>query len=369
MDSSKSIYSSKPLLVFWETTKACDLACRHCRATSMKLPAREELNLNQSIDFLHQLTQFEGRPPVLIMTGGDVMKKQHLPEIMEEARLLKIPFALSPAVTGLENEEAIELVKHSGSSSISISLDGRKDFHDFIRGAGVFESTLKILMSREEIGVNIQVNTLVSSDNVKDLPWVLKILLDSGIRTWEIFFLIKVGRGIDIDDVSAEEYDAVCRFLVFASGYGINIRTVEGPYFRKLSYDHNNALEKGRNSLYNSLRDLTVKICGAPDHADDKIPIARTSDGNGVIFVSHDGKVKPSGFLPIDLGSITGQSLPEIYRSNPTLKRLRDRNNLTESCRECPYRELCGGSRARAFFYEGSVFGKDPVCPLLLSGV
>ncbi|EQD29571.1 coenzyme PQQ synthesis protein related protein, partial [mine drainage metagenome] len=146
----------------------------------MKLPAKGELDLDQSIDFLHQLIQFEGRPPVLIMTGGDVMKKQHLPEIMEQARSLKIPFALSPAVTGLRNDGAFELVRNSGASSISISLDGRKDFHDFIRGTGVFDSTLKILGLREDIGVSMQVNTLVSSDNIKDLPLVLRILLDLG---------------------------------------------------------------------------------------------------------------------------------------------------------------------------------------------
>ncbi len=364
MELSASKYVNKPVLVFWETTKACDLTCLHCRATSMKSPAEGELDQEQSIEFLDQLTMFDGKPPVLIMTGGDVMKKKGLDRVLERAGELKIPFALSPAVTGLQNDGAIELIRTSGASSISISLDGRREFHDLIRGAGIYDSTLRTLDTMKKIGVNLQVNTLVSGDNLADLPYVLKILLDRGIRTWEIFFLIKVGRGVGINDVTPEQYDAVNRYLVFVSGYGINVRTVEGPYFRKLADDHNNARLGVGNDIFESLRQSTIELCGVPDHADDMIPIARTSDGNGVIFVSHDGNVKPSGFLPMDLGNVLNQPLVDIYRHNPVLQRLRDRNNLASPCLECPYREICGGSRARAFYYSGDVLGRDPVCPL-----
>ncbi|MCL4444359.1 MAG: radical SAM protein, partial [Candidatus Thermoplasmatota archaeon] len=203
MENIASGYQSRPLLVFWETTKACDLTCRHCRATSMKLPAEDELTLDQSMDFLNQLTEFNGKPPVLIMTGGDVMKKQNLAEIMHHARDLKIPFALSPAVTGLGNEGSFSLVEGSGASSISISLDGKEGFHDYLRGIGVFQKTIRTLRALKESGINIQVNTLVSGNNLTDLPWVLKILLELGIKTWEIFFLIKVGRGMDVEDVTS----------------------------------------------------------------------------------------------------------------------------------------------------------------------
>jgi radical SAM protein len=363
MENTASGYQLKPLLVFWETTKACDLACRHCRATSMKLPAEDELTLDQSIDFLNQLTEFNGKPPVLIMTGGDVMKKRNLAEIMDHARDVKIPFALSPAVTGLGNEGSLTLVKNSGASSISISLDGGAEFHDYLRGAGVFQTTIRTLIALKESGINIQVNTLVSRNNLTDLPWVLKILLENGIKTWEIFFLIKVGRGMDVEDVTPEQYDAACKFLVYAAGYGINIRTVEGPYFRKLSIDHNNGLSHENNRLFLKLKETAIKLCGHPEHSRDRIPVAKTSDGNGIIFVSHNGNVRPSGFLPFDVGNILDKPLVEVYEDNETLKRLRDRSNITGKCRVCQYLEVCGGSRARAYFYSGEVFGEDPVCP------
>lgn len=365
MENVASGYQLKPLLVFWETTKACDLACRHCRATSIKLPVEDELTLDQSIDFLNQLTEFDGKPPVLIMTGGDVMKKPNLPEIIDYARDLKISFALSPAVTGLGNKDSFDLVKDSGASSISISLDGRVGFHDYLRGPGVFEITIRNLIALKESGMNIQVNTLVSRNNLMDLPWVLKILLDIGIKTWEIFFLIKVGRGMDIEDVTSEQYDGVCKFLVYAAGYGINIRTVEGPYFRKLSIDHNNGVSQENNRIFVELKETAEKICGYPEHGKYRIPVAKTSDGNGIIFVAHDGRVRPSGFLPIDVGNVLDKRLVEVYERNELLKRMRDKSNITGKCGICQYIEVCGGSRARAYFYSGEVFSEDPVCPFL----
>ena len=367
MENIASGYQSRPLLVFWETTKACDLTCRHCRATSMKLPAEDELTLDQSMDFLNQLTEFNGKPPVLIMTGGDVMKKQNLAEIMHHARDLKIPFALSPAVTGLGNEGSFSLVEGSGASSISISLDGKEGFHDYLRGIGVFQKTIRTLRALKESGINVQVNTLVSGNNLTDLPWVLKILLELGIKTWEIFFLIKVGRGMDVEDVTSEQYDAACKFLVYAAGYGINIRTVEGPYFRKLSIDHNNDVSLGNNRLFSELKETAVKLCGHPEHGKDRIPVAKTSDGNGIIFVSHNGRVRPSGFLPLDVGNILDERLAEVYEKSEILKRMRDRSNITGKCGACQYLEVCGGSRARAYFYRGEVFAEDPVCPLQLN--
>jgi len=92
-------FDRRPILVFWESTRACGLACRHCRAEAMPHPAPGELDHEQSLAFIESLREF-GRPaPVLIVTGGDALMRPDLPELVAHARSNRIPVALAPSVT------------------------------------------------------------------------------------------------------------------------------------------------------------------------------------------------------------------------------------------------------------------------------
>ncbi|MDR7446997.1 MAG: radical SAM/SPASM domain-containing protein, partial [Armatimonadota bacterium] len=86
-------------------------------------------------------------------------------------------------------------------------------------------------------------------------------------------------------------------------------------------------------------------------------------DGNGIVFVSHVGEVYPSGFLPLRAGSVRERSLVEVYRSSEVMVRLRDTDRLRGKCGRCSFREICGGSRARAYAHTGDPMGSDPLCP------
>ena len=72
-------------------------------------------------------------------------------------------------------------------------------------------------------------------------------------------------------------------------------------------------------------------------------------DGNGIVFVSHLGQIFPSGFLPASAGNVRKESLVEIYRNSELFHSLRDPDRLGGKCGDCPFRIICGGSRARAF--------------------
>lgn len=355
-------YNSKPILIFWETTKACDLACKHCRASALVDALPGEMNIEQSLQFVEQIKEFGPPYPILILTGGDILKKKGLADILRKAKEIGIPASMSPSATGLLNEETFEMMKEFGVRSLSLSLDGATaSTHDWLRGyAGIYDRTMKQIREVIRRGFTLQINTTIFRKNVLELPELLKLLLDEKVKTWEVFSLIRTGRGIDREDLNAEEYEDVFNYLEFASRYNITIRTVEAPFFRRILVERKETNYHG-GPLYSSLVNRTIELLGTPGDK-PKGHTTYTRDGKGVIFVAHNGEVNPSGFLPVNLGNVKERSLADIYRNNETLKKMRDSSNFGGRCGVCKYGDVCGGSRSRAYSYFGDMFQEDPQC-------
>ncbi len=350
-------YSRNPVLVFWETTKACELACVHCRASAMTRPPPGELDTKEAKGLIEDLAHFD-RPPVLVLSGGDPLMREDLQELVDHAHGLGIPLAMSPAVS----ESVItKMAAFKGKiRSISISLDGGKNAHDFIRGTGSFERTTRAIQQLA-LSFDLQVNTTVMKLTVGELPEALHQVKKLGVKTWEVFFLIRVGRATALEDLSPNEMEDVLNYLYWASSYGIRVRTVEAPFFRRIIRERSGGPDYSPMSpLYPALLQRTKELLGEPKER----PLAEmgtTRDGSGVIFVSNEGDVFPSGFTPYPLGNVRRESLVKIYRENPTLKRIRDAS-FSGKCGVCPYRQECGGSRARAFATYGDPLASDPAC-------
>ncbi|BAB59994.1 cofactor biosynthesis protein [Thermoplasma volcanium GSS1] len=362
-------FNEKPLLIFWETTKACGLKCEHCRASAILEALPDEMNYDESIDFLSHIKEF-GKPyPIVILTGGDMLRKRRINDIMKYLKDAEIPFSVSPAVTEMLTDERIKSFLEFGVSSVSISLDGMKDVHEKVRGVpGVFDDTVRVVEKLIKEGIPMQINTVVMRSTVNDLPKVLKLILDKSVKVWEVFFLIKTGRGIDREDLSPEEYEDVNKYLLYATGYGIRIRTVESPIFRRITLQSGSTGRIEGGPLYQKLVSETEKIIGKKPSAIAKSVIP-TRDGYGIIFVGHNGDVYPSGFLPYKVGNVKNQSIVDIYRKSELLRKIRDPDNLVGKCGFCEYRSVCGGSRARAFAYSSDPFGTDPSCSYMPKSV
>ena len=84
--------------------------------------------------------------------------------------------------------------------------------------------------------------------------------------------------------------------------------------------------------------------------------------GNGFLFVSHRGEVFPSGFLPLPAGNVRERRLAPALPRAETFRALRDPDRLEGRCGRCEFREICGGSRSRAFALTGDPFATDPWC-------
>jgi len=355
-------FDDRPLLVFWEMTKACDLACRHCRACAQPDPGPDELTTAEGKALIDQLAEI-GRPrPILILTGGDCLKRSDIVELASHAQSRQVPVAIAPSVTPQLRAETLEALRACGVTTASLSLDGsRSATHDQVRGIpGHFDETKAAIRLLHDHGFTVQINTTVMKANLDELADIAVLLHEEAVAIWEVFFLISTGRGEDVPATSAEENEEVCRFLVDASRYGFTVRTVEAPFFRRIAAERRSGRASEGKELSRRLHAQLVVALGEPTAA-VRAPSAATRDGKGIVFVAADGDVYPSGFMPLRLGNIRTSPLIDIYRGHPLLRDIRAAS-FTGPCGSCEHAQLCGGSRARAFVSSGEALGSDPGC-------
>ena len=373
-------FDKRPIIVFWETTRSCPLACVHCRAEAILEPLPGELSTEEGVKFIESLTDF-GRPyPLLIFTGGDPLNRRDLLILAERARDLGIPFALAPAVSRNLWSGILDKLADMGMRAVSISIDSPYPHeHDSIRGIqGIFDLSVKAVRYVKDLGVRIQINTVAMKSNVDSFPDMVSLIHRLEVPTWEVFFLIKVGRGRSehLAELSAGESEDLVNFLYDASKTGIKIRTVEAPFIRRVTVMRI-ASDKGYSipkrfpdvgSLYRRLLNRLEKIFGSGIRdGSPNIDVTPTRDGNGIIFVSYRGDVYPSGFTPYPVGNVRGDTLSKIYRGSRVLRAIR-RAEFRGKCGVCEFRYICGGSRARAYAWFNDPLESDPACPYIPRG-
>jgi AdoMet-dependent heme synthase len=360
--ASRVDYAERPMLVFWETTRACQVACAHCRASAVPHAFPGELTAAEGRDLVDQVAGF-GRPyPILVLTGGDCLLRPDLFELVDRATEQGIPVALSPSVTPALTPEMVTRIAGCGAKAVSVSLDGATaGTHESVRAIpGHFEATVRAIEDFVAAGLTVQVNTTVMSRNVEELADVAALVSRTGAAIWEVFFLVGVGRGTDAGAISAQQHEDVCHFLYDASRYGFVVRTVEAPFFRRVVAERRAGGAVPDSALYRALATRLADRLG-PGAERSSAHTAATRDGKGILFVAHDGDVYPAGFLPLSLGNVRQQPVRDIYRDHPVLRAIRSAE-FSGRCGRCEYADLCGGSRARAFADTGDPLAEDSAC-------
>lgn len=342
-------YAQAPRYVYWEMTQACGLACRHCRATSKRVPHPDELSTAEGKALLRDVAGFGGELPMVIFSGGDPLARPDLWELLDYARGRGIPTAVTPSATPTLTREDVVRLKDHGVAAISMSLDGScSALHDGIRNVnGCFETTMRAWDWIAELDLPLLVNTLVSEATAYDLPAIYDLLLTKQIARWSLFFLIAVGRGRFLEPVSSERAEEIMRWMYRCSLEApFAVGATEAPLYRRI------ALEQMRLDGF-----TREQISQTSVYAGRGI-----RDGNGVVFVSKTGDVYPTGFLPLSGGNIRERDLTAIYRTSPLFVDLHDQGRLKGKCSICGFRAVCGGSRARAYAATGDPLASDPLC-------
>ncbi len=367
VDRRASLFSEKPVLVFWETTRACKLSCVHCRASAIREPLPGQLSTSEGRRLIEQVASFGKPGPTMIFTGGDPLMRDDLFQLLAFATEMGVRFAVSPAASDMLTYDVLKRLKEAGAAAISLSLDGAAEStHDSIRREeGTYGRTIQALRDAVSLGLNPQVNTTVMRGNCAELPRIFRLITGLGVKTWEVFFLVKVGRGTAVEDLSPAESESVCNLLYDASHLGVTVRTVEAPFVRRVALQRHRAGDYWKDSGYVRLRE---ELQGAgTDTGRSTLNPRGTLDGDGTVFVGFDGTIYPGGLLPLPLGNTRENSLRQVYREHPVLVRVRGRR-LTGRCGTCEFRQICGGSRARAYAAQGDALSSDPACLLSATG-
>lgn len=344
------VYGDAPRNVYWEITIACDLACRHCRANAIHDRDPRELDTDQGRALLDDIRSMGS---MLILTGGDPMKRPDLFDLIDYGRAIGVPISVTPSTTPLLTRDVIARLRELGVAALGVSLDGPSaDVHDAFRGVGgTFDRALAVLQWAREVGMPVQVNTTITRNTLSHLPALYRLLAEHAVppvRRWSLFLLVPVGRGAALGIPSAQEVEQLFDWVYeTATQAEFHVGTIEAPHFRR----------------YWIARKLAEGMPAAALTSAAKRMGFGARDGNGVVFVSHQGEVYPAGFLPYPrLGNVRERRLSDIYRDAPALHRLRDMDALVGKCGRCDYRWACGGSRARAYAMTGDPMASDPFC-------
>ncbi len=346
-------YDDTPFLVIWEVTQACDLACSHCRASAQPEPLQGELTPSEGRELITSVSQMGC--PILVLSGGDPLKRIDLEDLIQHGKNLGLTVATIPAATPMLTQKRLQSLRDSGLDQLAFSLDfPSSDLHDSFRGVpGAFELTMKGIQWAHDLQIPLQINTTITAQSLPYLEDMAKFVSSLGIVFWEVFFLVPTGRGKDLASLSANECEQAfftlhqlhreCSFI---------LKVTEAPHYRRFVAQQENTGQGLHPRLMRS---------EGPGHSMGRAPSA-VNAGKGFLFVAHDGEVFPSGFLPISAGNVKKDVLSEIYRRSPLFRDLRDGNLLKGRCGRCEYKDICGGSRSRAYALTGDFLETDDWC-------
>ena len=357
-------YNKTPFVLIWETTQACDLTCQHCRASAQPNHHPGELTTGEAEGLLRQAADLG--TPIFILSGGDPLKRPDLCQLIRYGKDLGMRMATIPAATDLLTEDVVSRLKEAGLSQMALSLDyPSAELHDRFRGVpGAFAKTMQAVEWAHKYQLPLQINTTLCGQSAPYLEAMVELVQQLGIVFWEVFFLVPMGRGVDLGGLTA----AQCEEL-FAVLYRVQktskflVKVTEAPHYRRYVAQREMAEAEGGRRPHEPVHDLPKQLIRTegPGHS---IGLAArgVNSGNGFLFVSHTGDLFPSGFLPVRGGNIRERSLASIYQDSELFQQLRRPWEFKGVCGICEFNTICGGSRSRAYALTGDYLASDPWC-------
>ncbi|MBF0100585.1 MAG: heme b synthase [Desulfobacterales bacterium] len=334
-------------ILAWETTRRCNLACVHCRASATLQQEHNDLDTAAGFRLLDEIA--EVAKPVIILTGGEPLLRDDIFDLAAYGTKLGFRMVMAPNGTLITPENAQKL-RDSGIKRLSISIDGAtSENHDRFRGvSGAFDSAMQGISILKQADLEFQINTTVTQINLHELPKILDLAISLGAVAHHIFLLVPTGRGKYILDraITAEEYEQTLNwFYEQRDIVPLQLKATCAPHYYRILRQR--AKQEGKSVTMNTFGlDAVTRGC---------------LGGTGFCFISHRGIVQPCGFLDLNCGDVTQMPFSHIWNDSEIFKALRQRQ-YHGKCGKCEYKNVCGGCRARAYEATGDYLSEEPLC-------
>jgi len=385
IDASEPLSYPPPRMIFWETTTACNLSCRHCRRQKAETVITDaDLKPREAIDLIDNIAA--DYKPLLVFSGGEPLIRPDIWDLAAYARAVGMKTALATNGTMLQ-EQDVQRIKEVCIRRVSVSLDGvRPETHDAFRNQkGSFQKALVGIRLLRQADIPVQINFSVARHNMNELEGVIKLAQQLGAIAVHVFLLVPVGCGQAIEKeelLKPLEYENLLNWLMLRSlDSKLEIRATCAPFFYRIALQHEQVLlERAKSggpkyvpryakAWAHETKEGEIKSLTGSVVPDEKM--AKKEDapllqkgclaGTGICFISHSGEVFPCGYLPVSCGNIKEKSLREIWEKAPVLEQLRN-TEIKGKCGRCEFTEVCTGCRARAYSRTGDYLNSEPFC-------
>jgi radical SAM protein with 4Fe4S-binding SPASM domain len=340
-------FQPRPLQVTWEMTQAWDWKSAPARAAARSPRDRHPFSTAEAFHLVEEVAAMH--VPLLALTGGDPLLRADVFPVIDFASGRSVRTSLTLLPTPSLDAAAIAELKACGLMHVAFWLHGSTATLDDAYWAisGSHRRTLDVIGSCHEVQLPVQINTIMARRNFHDVDPMIELLTRLDVVLWNVFFFVPRGREQAGEMLTADEHEQIFAKLFAASKLvHFQIKTTEGQHYQRYLLQRRARESRGR------MTEADVITC-APKGV---------NDGKGFVFINHKGEVYPSRFLPLSAGNVTTQPLSDVYCNSPLFVSLRDSSRLKGKCGRCPARNVCGGSRARAYAMTGDLFAAEPCC-------
>ena len=323
------------MIISWNTTRQCNLLCKHCYRASDAERDPDELNTEEGFGLLDEIAKAGFK--IMVLSGGEPLMREDIYDLIAHGKGLGLRTVLGSNGTLIDHEVAQRL-KDAGTARVGISLDSvQPDKHDEFRSCeGAWEKSIAGMKHCRDVGLPFQLHTTVTERNYDEVLEMTDLAVDLGAAGHHIFFLVPTGRGKDLaeESLQAAQYERLLnRILEKQQSVEIELKPTCAPQFMRI------AKRKGMNMRF-------TKGCLA---------------GTSYCVIIPNGDVHPCPYLPIKVGNVRETPFSDIWANAEMFKTLRE-NDLKGKCGACDYRTICAGCRARAFANTTDFLSEDPDC-------
>lgn len=347
-------------VVVWNSTRTCNLKCRHCYMSSDAKKYQNELTTAEAKQFIDDLADFN--VPVLLFSGGEPLIRPDFFELADYAAKKGVRPTLSTNGT-LITPEVARKIKDIGVGYVGISLDGLREVNDKFRGkAGAFEAAMNGIKNCVAVDQRVGLRFTINHHNIQELENIFDFIEEENINRVCFYHLVYSGRGNQMmdEDVTAEEsrraMDIIIRRTRDFEERGLKKEILTVDNHCDGVYMYLKALQEGKDELAQQIKKY-ISMNGG--------------NRSGMAFAEVDplGYVHPDQFTQHHtFGNVRERKFGDIWQdtTNPIMAGLKDRKSLLKGrCSKCKFLDNCNGNfRTRAEARTGDFWESDPSCYL-----